>query len=236
MFKYLLLSAFAIGLHAEAAVVRLGATQLRPTASRIVIDVPNTCGVSHIQAVSTGRSHVTAVIVDYVNANAPQTRFAINRNFNNNQGTGWLALPGVANRCVSRVIVNARSLGPQAARITIFANVPAGGGGGGGGGAARLIGTTNLQTGINLRFVSVAPVCDLNDVRIRVLNNPASINFMTVRFTNGQSQRLELRQNFAAGSFSAWKDLAGNNRCINGFFVVGSSTGGGAARVQLQGR
>lgn len=222
MFKSLVLASlalFASASFAQVSAMRLGSARLSNADQRLSIDVPNTCGVTAIRMdVSQDRANIQAIFVDL--RNGTRVRFPINSVIRAGGNTGWLNLPGDA-RCVTRVIVAGRSgIAPESSRLVIYAAVR---GGSEEEGGARNLGSVTLREGFSFAIRSITPVCNISEVRLRVTRDAATINYISLRFNNGESQRLEVRQNFAAGSSSAWKDLKGNKRCISGFTIVGSS-------------
>lgn len=238
MFKKIMLSALGFIIYSgasQAEVVRLGSASVSNNSDRIVVNVPDTCGITHVQMVNRGqRTNIQAIFVDYRAENAPRTRFPINRVLARGEGTGWLALPGNGARCVTRIIIAGRSLGgPAASRVDLYANVRATNNGG-----TRLLGTARLSESGTFNYVGVSNACSLQQVRLRVTGDSARIDYLAVRFGNGNFQRIDVRANFAEGTSSAWRSLAGaEGRCITAFFVVGrSSDRPQDARVQLIGR
>jgi hypothetical protein len=216
MFSLLGLAMFASA--AQADIVRLGSVRLENNSDRVTI-LSNTCGVNRIHAIVRGqRAHIRAIIVDYRAEGAERTRFPINRTLLPGQSTGWLDLPGNV-RCVTRVVVAGESLGNlNPSRVDIYANRPAGSV------ENRVIGRARLGEGFSFSHVNVSNVCNIEQVRLRVDQDSARIDYISVRFANGSSQRLNVRANFAEGSTSVWKDLPGKNRCIRSFTVVGASS------------
>lgn len=238
MFKSIMLSALGLLIYSgasQAEVVRLGSASVSNNSDRIIVNVPDTCGIARVQLVNRGqRTNIQAIFVDYRAKNATRTRFPINRVLARGEGTGWLTLPGNGARCVTRIIVAGRSLGgPAASRVDIYADVRAANTGG-----ARLLGTARLSEGGTFNYVGIANACNLQQIRLRVTGDSARIDYLAVRFGNGSFQRIDVRANFAEGTSSAWKSLAGTEgRCLTAFFVVGrSSDRPQDARVQLIGR
>ncbi|MFT7520433.1 MAG: hypothetical protein ACI9MC_002579 [Kiritimatiellia bacterium] len=78
-------------------------------------------------------------------------------------------------------------------------------------------------------------------IRVKVNDYPATINKLKVKFHNGQTQELNLRKHFAAGSSSVWHDLKGSARCVKSIHVVGDTDSigwrpGKQAKVVFQGK
>ena len=66
---------------------------------------------------------------------------------------------------------------------------------------------------------------------------PPADAFIAVRFGNGDFQEIDVREHFTEGSYSEWKDLDGDKRCVGAIVVVGrSDSSAGASRVTLIGR
>ena len=89
--------------------------------------------------------------------------------------------------------------------------------------APVLVGTVKLSEGNELEYKDVRNVCGLRKVRLFVTNDHAHIDFVSIRFGNGEFQQINVREHFARDSWSNWKDLNGNTRCISAFMVLGRS-------------
>lgn len=76
-------------------------------------------------------------------------------------------------------------------------------------------------------------------LQIRVNGGSVSIQKMVIHFRNGQTQEVELRNNFTDGSVSRVIDLPGNRRLIDKvvfWYEANSSENGGKPVVELWGR
>lgn len=71
----------------------------------------------------------------------------------------------------------------------------------------------------NTKYVTIRRVCDVSHIRIIVTGDNIRINDFDILFGNGQTQDIPLREKFRRDSTSAWKDLRGQVRCIQGFSV-----------------
>ncbi len=65
----------------------------------------------------------------------------------------------------------------------------------------------------------------VKQIKFRISNQPARIDSVVIWFGNGTKQRLNLRQYFAQGSESAWKDLPGRARCVKFIKIKGEAIG-----------
>lgn len=74
---------------------------------------------------------------------------------------------------------------------------------------------------------------DLVAVRVEVRNVQAEIESVILRFGNGQTQPLYLRERFAPGTSSRWIDLDGGRRCIREIRVVGDAEGYGNRQARV---
>lgn len=221
MIKFLVLTTLALTIQqsfADTEVLRLGSGFLENTSDRVVFDVPDTCGIHSVRAIVRGdRARIAAMYVDYKAAGAPRTKFQIGRNFGPGEGTAWKDLPGAA-RCITRVVVTGHSLGSAGpSRIDVYGARERGND------HAELIGTVRLSEGSELEHKDVPNVCGVHHVRLLVTNDNAHIEYVAVRFGNGEFQNINVREDFARDSWSAWKDLNGGNRCISAFMVFGRS-------------
>jgi hypothetical protein len=221
MFKFLVLSALALTIQqsfADTEVVRLGSGFLENTSDRVVFDVPDTCGIHSVRAVVRGDSaRISAMFIDYAATGADRTRFPINRTFTPGTGTAWKDLPGTI-RCVTRVTITGHSIGAAApSRVDVYGARERGND------HAKLIGSVQLSEGRSIEYKDVPNACNIHHVRLLVTNDNARIEYVAVRFGNGEFQNINVRENFAINSWSAWKDLNGGNRCISAFMVFGRS-------------
>ncbi len=58
---------------------------------------------------------------------------------------------------------------------------------------------------------------------IRVTRHRAEIDRLSIKFWNGTTQELELRERFRPGTASRWIDLRGEARCIKSIRIKGDS-------------
>lgn len=86
-----------------------------------------------------------------------------------------------------------------------------------------VLGETFLENRPDGDYVAIRPVCNLTMVQLGVLGDAAEIRDLRVVFGNNQVQDIAVREQFQANSFSVWKDLDGNARCVKGFYVFGRS-------------
>jgi hypothetical protein len=78
---------------------------------------------------------------------------------------------------------------------------------------------------------------DLVAVRVEVQAVPAEIDSVVLRFGNGQTQWLPIRERFNPWSSTRWVDLDGGRRCIREIRIAGDAEGYGnrQARVTVWG-
>lgn len=86
------------------------------------------------------------------------------------------------------------------------------------------IAQTGLSTYMDYDAVPASQACGLTAVQVQVFGGSAHIEYLDVRFGNGESQMLHVRENFAKNTKSRWIDLNGTKRCINRIRVLGRST------------
>ena len=60
-------------------------------------------------------------------------------------------------------------------------------------------------------------------LQVQVDKFDAEINRLKVEFHNGETQLLNVRERFRAGTTSRWIDLSGNARCIQQITIIGDS-------------
>ena len=63
----------------------------------------------------------------------------------------------------------------------------------------------------------------LRAIKLKVYNNDAQIDYLSIQYGNGQVEELQVKDYFRAGSQSRWIDLARNYRCVKDIQVVGHS-------------
>lgn len=94
-------------------------------------------------------------------------------------------------------------------------------------GRTDLLGSTILSNRQDVDFIRVNSCKDghefVSAVKLKVLRDNADIEAVIVKFGNGETQELAIRERFSRGSESRWVDLAGFRRCIRGVKVVGDS-------------
>lgn len=221
--------------------ISLGHAAIGNRPGSAVINVPNTCGITKLRLRALGeKAYIDNVTIEFVSNQAPRERTQIRTVLRAGESTNWIQLNG-QRRCIDKVFVAGNSQGsPRASRVEVIghqetAYIPGRPRPHPGGGQA--LGQAMISEGFNARYVNVANVCRIRQVKIQVKGDDARIDYLAIRFGNGQIQRVDVRENFRAGSESQWKDLSGQNRCIDGFFVVGrSSRNPRDARVVLVGR
>ena len=63
----------------------------------------------------------------------------------------------------------------------------------------------------------------VTEVKLEVRRNAADIEFVRVKFQNGDTYRLNVREFFQVNSSSRWIDLQGYARCIREIRIVGDA-------------
>ncbi len=89
---------------------------------------------------------------------------------------------------------------------------------------ARLIGYTMIADGgYDYDNVEVRNRENVDLIKIKVLNDGARLDNISVRFCDGnrETQTFTIGQRFAAGQSTQWIDLQGRNRCIDSFSLLG---------------
>jgi hypothetical protein len=78
---------------------------------------------------------------------------------------------------------------------------------------------------------------DMVAVQVENLDTPVELQSVVLRFGNGRTQMLPLREFFRPWTASRWIDLVGERRCIREIRVVGDAEGynGRRARVRIYG-
>jgi hypothetical protein len=181
------------------------------------------------------KSFIDRVAIDFVANSAPREVERVNEVLNNGDSTRWIDLNG-ARRCIDKIYVTGNSEGSRApSQVDVIGYrddryVPPR--------HEMRLGDAMLSEGRQIDYVNVRNACGLSQVKIQVRGDSAQIGFLAVRFVGtGNFQQIPIRQSFKKNSESAWKNLNGNRRCIDSFYVVGrSSSRPHDARVRLIGR
>ena len=156
------------------------------------------------------------------------------RDFTNGTQSRWIELPGGV-RCVSAVSILSKNLfSRQMARFVVKYKAV-----NNGGPVANItIGQTLLERFGNAEYVNTANVCGISHVAVRVENRDAHIESVYLRFGNGHfSSELPVREDIKDGSGTRWVSLGENERCIDGFYIMGRMSEGGRqpALVSIKG-
>lgn len=143
----------------------------------------------------------------------------VRQRFRAGENSRWIDLRG-DDRCIQGVYVFGRSRTgtPRQTRVVLRGRQD-------NADPAVLLGRTRLQNRSDLDFIDLrGQRCGLQRFKIAVREDDARIDFLLLQFQNGQTQQIDLRQDFREGSSSAWKDLAGNRRCIDKVLIAGRSS------------
>lgn len=215
--------------------VRLGETSLTNRAGGDYIQVQGgaVCGLTHFQiAIRKDGALINDLKVVFGNNEVQDIQ--VRTRFEAGTESRWVDLDG-NQRCIKAVIVYGQSFQrtDQSAKVVLFGLK----GGAAGNEDTILLGTTrmgNQRSGDRINLPQM--VCGLTKFKIKVKQDEARIDYLAVQFGNGQTQQINVRQNFAPGSESNWKDLDGQQRCIRSITVFGQSAqGGGRSKVEFWG-
>lgn len=70
------------------------------------------------------------------------------------------------------------------------------------------------------RYARVRQTCNISHVALYVRGDNLRIHDFDVRFANGRTQDVDIRNHFRKNSFTNWKDLRGELRCIDAFAIT----------------
>jgi len=94
---------------------------------------------------------------------------------------------------------------------------------------ARRLGSTHLAKHEKDVDVIKLPPCGrrgrgrVHAVKVRAVHGQAEIESLWVRFQDGTTQSLPVRQRLSKGEETRWVDLAGGERCVREIGVVGDT-------------
>lgn len=170
------------------------------------------------------------LVIQY--GNGEQDRLVVRNRFEPGTSSRLIQVNG-NRRCVSRAYIRARTVGLFREGIVSFYGFyyqdtfPPGPGPG-----SFLLGRTNLDFNRDADQIFVSS-CSGNDrlgarqVRLHVIGNDANIEAFVITFGNGEVANIPVRERFARNSWSVWKDLPGDQRCIREIFVMGRTLNNG---------
>jgi Protein of unknown function (DUF2541) len=102
----------------------------------------------------------------------------------------------------------------------------------------HLLGETVLTYAENDRDVLYLGKCPPHDsirsIKIRATRGAADIELLRVKFQNGESQDLSVRENLPQGKESRWIDLRGKKRCVTSVTIMGDTDNRSNKRAMLQ--
>ncbi len=208
------------------SVVYLGSTTVSNDAKKTGLNIPNTCGIGKIRIKNySSPTRLKAVVVKYQAAHAKDTRIPFHITLRKGDRTSWIDLPGNL-RCIDKLVIIGESLGSKAQSLVHIEGLD----------TRVKLGQAVLSKSNSPKYVNVANVCGIEKVKIFVRKASANIDFLAVRFVaTGKFQQIPVREFFQQGTGSQWKDLNGNKRCIDAFYIVGESAGRNKAEVSLMG-
>lgn len=96
------------------------------------------------------------------------------------------------------------------------------------------LGRTTISHGTDFDRIRVRE-CGINSVLLKVRNAAVNIDYLSVRFGNGNTQELQVREIFKPGSESRRIDLKGNKRCVVEIQVIGRAIGFGIPVLEFFG-
>ncbi|HEY8278204.1 MAG TPA: hypothetical protein VIH99_01185 [Bdellovibrionota bacterium] len=200
--------------------VRLGETYLenRNDPDFIRVDSNEGCGVTKFKMVVKGDgAQINDLKVVFGNNEIQDIQ--VRDRFEAGSESQWKDLNG-GSRCIKGIYVNGRSFRnrPRESKVVFVGLKQAT--------DARpvLVGATALSNRPDGDFINLRqPVCGLTKFMVRVRNDGARIEYLSVIFGNGQSQQIQVREFFQRGSGSQWKDLDGSRRCIDKIVIFGQS-------------
>ncbi|MGQ0569915.1 MAG: DUF2541 family protein, partial [Armatimonadota bacterium] len=89
---------------------------------------------------------------------------------------------------------------------------------------ARLLGQTRLAFHENdLDHLRLDPCANLVAIKLRAVRGAAEINLLTVKYRNGEVDRLPARHRIPEGGETRWIDLRGGRRCVASITVMGDT-------------
>lgn len=234
--KISLICAFmGISIAAQSATqVTLGTLNLSKSPSVVSMNVSNLCGVQAIRVAARDYVRVDSIKINFVNPAASDQPIALNATLRPGESTGWVDLKG-NERCIDKLTVRGAALGNGQGVIDVVAwkttqapgqNLP-------GQPYHGVIGQVRLSNYGSYGQVDSVNACGVRQVKIRVLQARTDIDYIEVRFGNGGRQQIKVRNIFKANTESVWKDLQGQDRCIQSFTVYGRSLDGPSSVVQL---
>lgn len=184
--------------------------------------------------------------VTLVYGNGEVDRLPIVKRLNQGTETGWIALQGDRRRCISRITIVGDTSNSSASRavLKVMGLTPNNSVGPKPGSSTSsssqgwLLGETLLAFAENDREVLNLGNCDRQPryqaVKVRAVRGSADIKQLSLRFGDGTTQQLNVRENLNQGSETRWIDLQGNKRCITRITVVGDTDDRSQNRALLQ--
>lgn len=208
----------------EANKVRLGETFLmnRNDSDFIAVEGGQVCGLSAFKiAIRGDDARIRDLKVLF--GNGQMQDIPVRLNFARGTDSRWVDLAGDT-RCIKGIYVNgkSRTRTPRETRVVFF-------------GVKRdyrdpdfravKLGQTSLMNRSDADFIDLrGSNCGMRSFKISVLGDDARIDYLMIQFRNGESQQINVREVFRAGTSSNWKDIDGNRRCIDKVFVYGRSS------------
>jgi hypothetical protein len=103
---------------------------------------------------------------------------------------------------------------------------------------SRLLGSTRLahhENDVDVVKTSCKP--RINAVKLRAKRGRIEVEKVWVRYRNGETDRLDVRDRIVEGGETRWIDLRGGKRCVVAVGVIGDTEGSfDQARVDIYGR
>ena len=236
--------------HAESTAIRLGAVQVAERTDKDVIKLP-ICGSSDNQKVNSIQIHVRKkpVQVDKLKVvfqNDQQQEFEVKKHLKAGESSGWLDLKGEA-RCIKKIVFigdtdTLKFNSKKQSTVVVFGKIKDNSKGTqfvkdndyptatptkGGSKAIRLgsvkLGEATEKDSIKLLPCSSPYNSPVQQLQIKVKNQPAEINRVKLHFYNGTNQMFVVNKHLKANQESPWIDIKGDRRCIEKITFVGDA-------------
>ena len=200
---------------------------------------PNNSFIQRLQLrVERAPIEIEDLVIEY--GNGERDRIQVREEFKPGTTSRLIELEG-GSRCVTRAFIRARTLGFFVEGIVHFYGYRSQNQDHR---SAFLLGRTSLDYSRDADRILVSR-CDGRDsvvarkVQLQVRGNDANIDEVIVTFGNGDVAKVPVRETFAERSWSAVKDLPGDQRCIREIFVMGRTLNnrynGGHATLDVYG-
>lgn len=172
------------------------------------------CKVTGIQ-LTNSESDIDIKYLGVKYENGDTEQILVREHFERNSSSGVRDLNG-GERCITSVTLvgaTGRDSAPSRIRVEVIH--------GGSRGEIHL-GGTKLDFHRDPDQIRLSePMCGIKALKLHVALNPVKVDFLSVTFANGETQRLDLKDVLKANSESRWMDFVGDERCISSVQIVG---------------